>query len=112
MPTPRRSVSQIAADLEALAQPSPESNATPPGISLEKEKEKGNRRVTMPPVYSQPGLGRGEYTIPAVQPRRASIQAKTPGEYPFPSPPDKGVASPTPKRPVRLSTMGFELGDQ
>jgi len=112
MPTPRRSVSQIAADLEALAQPSPESNATPPGISLEKEKEKGNRRVTMPPVYSQPGLGRGGYTIPAVQPRRASIQVKTPGECPFPSPPDKGVASPTPKRPVRLSTMGFELGDQ
>lgn len=66
----------------------------------------------MPPVYSQPGqgLGRGGYTIPAVQPRRASIQVKTPGEYPCPPPPDKGVASPTPKRPVRLSTMGFELG--
>jgi hypothetical protein len=114
MPTLRRSVSQIAADLEALAQPSPDSNATPPGIPLEKEKEKekGVRRVTMPLVYSQPGLGRGGYTIPAVQPRRASIQVKTPGEYPFPSPPDMGVASPTPKRPVRLSTMGFELGDQ
>jgi len=116
MPTPRRSVSQIAADLEALAQPSPDSNATPPGVSIdkEKEKEKGTRRVTMPPVYSQPdsGLGRGGYTIPAVQPRRSSVQVKTPGEYPFPSPPDKGVASPTPKRPVRLSTMGFELGDR
>lgn len=116
MPTPRRSVSQIAADLEALAL-TPESNATPPGSALdkerEKEKEKGSRRVTMPPVYSQPvGLDRGGYTIPAVQPRRASLQVKTPGEYPFPPPPDKGVALPTPKRPVRLSTMGFELGDQ
>jgi hypothetical protein len=69
----------------------------------------------MPPVYSQPGgpLSQGGgYTIPAVQPRRASVQVRPNGEYPFPSPPDKGVASPTPKRPVRLSTMGFELGDQ
>jgi hypothetical protein len=131
MPTPRRSVSQIAADLEALAQPSPSDTsistsasniATPPTSSSTqgKEKEKGSRRVTMPPIYSQPGgplSKEGAYAIPAVQPRRASIQVKavsaTAGieEYPFPGP-DKGVASPTPKRPARLTSMGFELGSR
>jgi hypothetical protein len=69
----------------------------------------------MPPVYSQPGgplSQTGGYAIPIVQPRRASVQVKPPGGYP--SPPDKGVASPTPKRPVRMSTMGmgFDLADR
>jgi hypothetical protein len=132
MPTPRRSVSQIAADLEALAQPddsistSASNLATPPTSTSsstqgkDEEKEKGSRRVTMPPIYSQPGgplSKEGANALPAVQPRRASIQVKpvsaTGGidEYPFPGP-DKGVASPTPKRPARLTSMGFELGSR
>jgi hypothetical protein len=124
MPTPRRSVSQIAAGLEALAQPSPFENSKSGSVSLSPsrpamEKDKGSRRVTMPPVYSQPGGplykeggGAGGWTIPTVQPRRASVQVKFDGGYP--TLPDKGVASPTPKRSDRLSTMGigFELEDK
>lgn len=67
----------------------------------------------MPPVYHT-------RTLPAIQPRRASAaqhfdqSSNPPGGFPFPTTttraaPDQGMASPTPKRPVRLSTAMLDL---
>lgn len=62
----------------------------------------------MPPIYT------GAQTLPAVQPRRASIQPKPidgggsegAGGFPFPI---VNVASPTPKRALRMATAELEL---
>lgn len=60
----------------------------------------------MPPSYD------GTRTLPAVQPRRASIQPKPleGGRAGFPFPVvNVGVASPTPKRAMRMATAELEL---